>query len=246
MNLKKYSGFRFLFWFLVFGGLFGWWGFVSMQNQVIEFYEEPVQPIIYDTKNDDSIQKYLGKWIYLSDLNYVPQDLVSIDSDFTANNARKFIMKKEAAQHFADLARHFWSHYKWDRLFITSAYRSASFQSYLIKKWCSRSRCAEVGASEHQLWLAIDIGVMTKNWRYIPLTKTSPYYQWLVENWADWWFHNTYQKWIDIDGQMEEAWHRRYLWVSLAQNLRDNNQTFSERYALQQTPDYLILDDNLL
>jgi hypothetical protein len=32
-----------------------------MQNQVIEFYEEPVQPIIYDTKNDDSIQKYLGK-----------------------------------------------------------------------------------------------------------------------------------------------------------------------------------------
>lgn len=246
MNLKKYSVFRFLIWLLVFGGVFGWWGFVSMQNQVIEFYEEPVEIVTYDTKNDNSIQKYLGKWIYLSDLNYIPQDLVSIDSDFTANNARKFIMKKEAAQHFADLAWHFWSYHKWDKLFITSAYRSATFQKSLLKKWCSRTRCAEAWASEHQLWLAIDIGVMTKNWRYIPLTKTSPYYLWLVENWADRWFHNTYQKGIDIDGQMEEAWHRRYLWVSLAQNLRDNNQTFSERYALQQIPEYLILDDKLL
>jgi len=32
-----------------------------MQNQVIEFYEEPVEIVTYDTKNDNSIQKYLGK-----------------------------------------------------------------------------------------------------------------------------------------------------------------------------------------
>lgn len=246
MNLKKYCSFRFFVLFLIFGGLFGWWGFVSMQNQVIEFYEEPNQILFYDSKSDDSIQKYLGNWNYLFNPNYVPQDLILIDSDFTANSSRKFLMRKEAAQHFANMAWFFWNDHKWDRLFITSTYRSAKFQESLLKKGCSRNRCAEVWASEHQLWLAIDLGVMTKNWKYVPLTKNSHYYKRLVEKWVDWWFHNTYQKWIDIDGQMEEPWHRRFLWVDLAKNLRDNKQTFSERYAFQQIPDYLILDSNLL
>lgn len=246
MSIIKYSGFRFLFWFLIFGGVFGWWGFVSMQNQVIEFYEEPVDSIKYDTQKDDSFQKYLGNWIYLSNSNYNPSDLTFIDSDFTANNARKFMMRSDAAKHFANMAWFFWNDHKWDRLLITSTYRSAKFQQSLLKNGCSRNRCAEAWASEHQLWLAIDLGVVTKNWKYIALTKTSPYYKWLVEKWADWGFHNTYQKGIDIDGQMEEPWHWRFLWVDLAKTLRDNNQTFSERYVLQQTPDYLILDANLL
>ncbi len=246
MNIIKYSGFRFLFWFLILGFAFGWWGFVSMQNQVIEFYEDPVEAIQYDTKKDDSLQKYLGNWVYLLDSNYIPLDLLAIDSDFTANNAGKFLLRKEAAQHFANMAWFFWNDHKWDRLFITSTYRSAKFQESLLKKGCSRARCAEAWASEHQLGLAIDLAVMTKNWKYVALTKTSPYYKWLVEKWADWGFHNTYQRGIDIDGQMEEPWHWRFLWVHLAQNLRDNEQSFYERYATQQTPDYLILDANLL
>lgn len=217
-----------------------------MQNQVIEFYEEPFQVISYDTKEDYSYQKYLWNWCYLLNYNYIPSDLIPIDSDFTANNSRNFLLRNEAAQSFANMAWSFWNDHKWDRLYINSAYRSGKFQESLIKKWCSRNRCAEVWTSEHQLWLAIDIGIMTKKWKYVPLTKTSHYYQWFIENWANWGFHNSYQKWIEIDWQMEEPWHRRYLWIDLAQNLCYNNQTFSERYAFQQTPDYLILDTNLL
>jgi hypothetical protein len=44
--------------------------------------------------------------------NYVPQDLISIDSDFTANSSRKFLMRKEAAQHFANMAWFFWNDHK--------------------------------------------------------------------------------------------------------------------------------------
>jgi hypothetical protein len=35
--------------------------------------------------------------------------LVSIQSDFTANNSRRFFLRKEAAENFADLAWHFWN-----------------------------------------------------------------------------------------------------------------------------------------
>lgn len=240
MNISTYSRFRLLFWWLFLSGVFGWGGFVAMQDQVIEFYEEPSN-ISYDTFSDVSFQKYLGKWSFLGDASYVPLDLVAIDSDFTANNARRFLMREEAAKQFADLAWHFRNDHKWDKLFITSTYRSAKFQESLLKKWCSRTKCAEVGSSEHQLWLAIDLGVMTKKGKYVALAQWSPYYQWLLENWADRWFHNTYQKWVDIDWQMQEWRHRRYLWTELAQILRDNDQTFAEWYAFQNNQEYLSL-----
>lgn len=246
MNIGKYSGFRLLFWSVVLGGVFGWGGFVAMQDQVIEFYEQEIEkPLVYNTLEDSSFQKYLGNGQVLVDDTYVPIDLVSIDSDFTANNARKFSLRKEAAQSFADLAWHFWNDNNWDRLLITSTYRSAKFQESLLKKWCSRAKCAEVGSSEHQLWLAIDLGIMTKKWKYIALVKWSTYYEWLVTKWANWWFHNTYQKWIDIDGQMEEGRHRRYLWKDLAQLLRDNNQSFAEWFVLQKNTEYLSLNADL-
>lgn len=247
MNIVKYSGFRLLFWSLVLGGVFGWGWFVAMQDQVIEFYEqEPNYLSIYNTKEDASLQKYLGNGQLLIDSTYVPTDLVAIDSDFTVNKSSKFLLRKESAEKFADLAWHFWNENKWDRLLITSTYRSAKFQESLLKKGCSRAKCAEVWSSEHQLGLAIDLGVMTKKGKYVALTKWNIYHQWLVKNGADRWFHNTYQKWIDIDGQMEEGRHRRYLWADLAQILRDNNQSFAEWYTVQQMPEYLILDDYLL
>jgi len=214
-----------------------------MQDQVIEFYEKDP---VYDTTSDISFQKYLGNWNILIDYSYIPSDLVNIDSDFTANNSKKFIMREVAAKNFADLAWHFWNENKWDRLFVTSTYRSAKFQELLLRKWCSRAKCAEAWSSEHQLGLAIDLGVMTKNGKYIALSKWNKYYQWLVDRWAEFGFHNTYQKWIDIDWQMEEWRHRRYLWSDLAKNLRDVNQSFAEWYDFTKTPDYLVLDNKLL
>jgi LAS superfamily LD-carboxypeptidase LdcB len=43
-------------------------------------------------------------------------------------------------------------------------------------------------------------------------------------------FHNTYQKWVKVDWYEIEPWHWRYLWISLAKKLYDENITFAEYY----------------
>lgn len=187
----------------------------------------------YDFWSDASFQKYVGNGSALQDFSYVPIDLSPINSSFTANLSSKFSLRKDAGTAFADLARHFRNATNGDKLFITSAYRSSSLQDSLLKKWCSRTKCALVWSSEHQLWLAIDLGVITKQGKYIPFTKGNKYYTWMSENASNWWFHNTYQKGIDVDGQMEEWRHWRYLWEDFAVQLYENNLTLAERYAIQ-------------
>jgi LAS superfamily LD-carboxypeptidase LdcB len=215
-----------------------------MQNQVIGFLEQamPIQQS-YDTQEDVSYQKYLCNGNVLANPQYKPSDLVQINSAFTANNSKKFYLREIAAQQFADLARNFRNENKGAKVFITSAYRSAKYQETLLKNWCSRAKCAKAGASEHQLWLAIDLAVLTPSGKYIALKKGNPYYERLYTRGADRWFHNTYQKWVEVDGQIEEWRHRRFVGTELAQTLRDTNQTFAERYneqsTLEQIPDYL-------
>jgi hypothetical protein len=61
----------------------------------------------FDFDSDDSFQKYLDADRPFLDTSYIPNDLVNIESDFTANNSRAFKLRQEAATQFADMARHF-------------------------------------------------------------------------------------------------------------------------------------------
>ena len=88
----------------------------------------------FDFDSDDSFQKYLSVEYPFGDTDYVPKDLVSITSNFTANDVRKFKLREEASIQFADMAWHFRDAFKGDRLAITSAYRSVGFQDYLVKQ----------------------------------------------------------------------------------------------------------------
>ncbi len=187
----------------------------------------------FDFASDDSYQRYLSSDNPFQNLNYIPTDLVVIDSDFTANNSRAFQLRQEAATQFADMARHFRHAFSGDRLYISSAYRSKSFQDYLIKQWCASTKCAQVGTSEHQAWLALDLKVITKwgKWYSLDLNgKPNKYYDRLKTNAANFGFHNTYQKGVDVDGKIAEWRNRRYLWTELATILSVNNQTFAEYY----------------
>ncbi|MBR4567650.1 D-alanyl-D-alanine carboxypeptidase family protein [bacterium] len=58
--------------------------------------------------------------------------------------------------------------------------------------------------------------------------------QWLQDNAYKWGFHNTYQKGIEIDGQMVEPWHRRYVGDELAEELYEKNLSLAERYNLEK------------
>jgi D-alanyl-D-alanine carboxypeptidase len=188
----------------------------------------------FDFQNDDSFQKYLGTSATLIDPNYKPADLGAIDSDFTANNSKRYSLRAEAAIQFADMARHFRKENKWSKIRINSAYRSSDFQESLLKRWCNPARCAKVGSSEHQLGLAIDIGVLS-NGKSISLAKTTKAYQWFANNAHKFGFQNTYQKGIEVDGQMEEGRHRRYVGTGLATTLKDQNITLAEYYRLQSS-----------
>jgi len=185
-----------------------------------------VEERTYDTNSDDSYQRFLDKDHFFSDVSYEPNDLKVIESDFTANNSRNFLLREEVWVQFADMAWHFQNDFQWKRrLSINTAYRSYEHQSYLMRSYCVWRywQCALPGASEHQAWLALDLWVNNRSLDNASLA-------WLQENAYKWWFHNTYQKGIEVDWQVAEPRHWRYVGVELAKELYEKNQTLAEWY----------------
>lgn len=186
----------------------------------------------FDFESDDSLQKFLHDDHPFNDSAYIPTDLLPITSNFTANASKAFKLREEAGVQFADMAWHFWNAFSGDRLYIVSAYRGSSFQAFLIRQWCSLLKCAKVGTSEHQAGLAVDLKVISKWGKayWLDVAYPNTYYDRLKNNAHRFWFHNTYQKWVEIDGKIAEWRHWRYLWTELATILYDNDQTFAEYY----------------
>lgn len=183
----------------------------------------------FDFFNDASYQKFLDNTHTLS-ASYRPSDIVSIHSDFTANDASRFQLRQEAATKFAEMAWSFANAFDFkSRLSLTSAYRSSNYQKQLAAN-CSTERCASVGTSEHEAGLAVDLGVNGGN----ILSKDRKYYQRMQDNAHLYGFHNTYQKGVEIDGKIVEPRHWRYVGVTLATYLHDSGQTLAEYfYSLQ-------------
>lgn len=182
------------------------------------------QPV-FDFYSDTSIQKFLDDQHWLSS-GYDASDIVQIRSDFTTNDPSKFYLREEAADAFAWLAWAFSSAFDYKaRLTINSARRSQGFQRKLLAN-CEPWRCAKPWTSEHEAWLALDLWV---NWWNIKAWSWR-YYDWLYNNAHLYWFHNTYQKGIDIDWKIIEPWHRRYVWAELATLLYNNQQTLAEYF----------------
>lgn len=178
-----------------------------------------------DFFDDYSFQKFLDDNHTLSKW-YNPDDVVKIESDFTYNNSRNFYLREEAAIAFADMARAFSNAFDFKaKLSINSARRSPEYQKKLSAS-CSNWRCAKPWTSEHEAWLALDIWV---NWWNIK-SWNGKYYQWLYDNAHLYGFHNTYQKWIEVDWKIVEAWHWRYVGKDLATTLHENNQTIAEYF----------------
>jgi len=205
----------------------------AIERTVVGDFALPHMVASFDFDNDDSLQKFLSTYHPFLDTSYVPADLLPITSSFTANDVRKFKLREEAGIAFADMAWHFRDAFDGDKLAVTSAYRSKWYQDYLVKQWCSANACAQAGTSEHQAWLAVDLKVVGKwgRWCSLDVTeKTNKYYDWLKDNAAKFGFHNTYQKWVAVDGKIVEWRHRRYLWVELATLLAEKNQTLAEYY----------------
>ena len=201
-------------------------------NPISWFYEQKSKEEIekeiiskMDFYSDDSFQKFLDDKHPLS-WNYEANDIVKINSDFTSNKSSNFMLRKKVAEMFEWMARAFSNEFWFKaKLTINSARRSQKLQRQLISN-CSVWRCAKPWTSEHEAWLALDLwvnGWNIKAWGW-------KYYQRLVDNAHKYGFHNSYQKWMAVDGKIVEPRHWRYVWVELATYLHDHNQTFAEYF----------------
>ena len=178
-----------------------------------------------DFYSDNSFQKFLDDYHPLS-ANYSANDIVKINSDFTFNKSSNFSLRKEAAEMFEWMAWAFSNAFGFKaKLTINSARRSPTFQRQLASS-CSVWRCAKPWTSEHEAGLALDLWVNGWNIK----AWSGKYYQWLVDNAHKYGFHNTYQRWIDVDGKIVEPRHWRYVWVELATILHDNDKSFAEYF----------------
>ena len=145
-----------------------------VDHEIVPIFWVVSQISIFDFDSDDSFQKYLNTDHPFYDSSYIPTDLIPINSNFTANNSKVFKLRQEASIQFADMAWHFRNAFSGDRLYISSAYRSMWLQDYLIKQWCALIKCAQVGTSEHQAGLALDLKVISRWGKWYSLDLAYP------------------------------------------------------------------------
>ena len=201
-------------------------------NPVSGFYEQRTKEEIEKEKvakmdfySDSSFQKFLDDKHPLSS-NYEANDITKINSDFTSNKSSDFKLRKKAAEMFEWMAWAFSNAFEFKaRLTINSAWRSQKYQRQLASN-CSAWRCAKPWTSEHEAGLALDLWVNGWNIK----AWSGKYYQWLVDNAYKYGFHNSYQKWIEVDWKIVEPWHWRYVGVELATILHEHKQTFAEYF----------------
>ena len=205
-------------------------GLQRIYNPIHKIYEQKSEEEVeqewiehVDYYSDESVRKFLDDNHPLS-TNYEAQDTRKIISDFITNKSSSFYLRNEAAEAFELMAWSFSNAFDFKaKLTINSARRSQAYQRKLASS-CSTARCAKPWTSEHEAWLALDLWVNGWNIR----AWSGKYYQWLIDNAHLYGFHNSYQKWIGIDGKMVEPRHWRYVWVRLATILHDRWQTFAE------------------
>lgn len=187
---------------------------------------------LIDMISDNSITKFVNNKVSFNNLSYIPKDLVSISSKYVLDIKWNSRLRTEANLALQNLAWDFYSHF-WEKIVIVSAYRSYQYQVWIKAGWCSDLFCSKAWFSEHQTWLALDFWEASSETSFLKNKKLFQYFNWMKKNAYKYWFNNSYQKWYEIDGYNVEPWHWRYLWISLAQELFDSNQTFSQFYHIK-------------
>ncbi|MDR2189977.1 MAG: M15 family metallopeptidase [Candidatus Peribacteria bacterium] len=175
---------------------------------------------------DDNVEKYVGKGVPLSDMQYVPVNLVELERSQTLHIQGERLLRKEAYEQLVQLSLAFYEQFQ-QPLMVISAYRSYQYQKQQIAESCKVSGyCAREGESEHQLGLAVDLREATNEATF--LAQYQQYYDWLMANAHLYGFHQSYQKGKATDGYAIEPWHWRYLGKELAKQLWEQQMTFSE------------------
>lgn len=184
----------------------------------------------FDLDSDDSLQKFVTSTKSFNDKWYIPKNLEKISSEFIFDTKWwNQTLRKEANEALQKMWEKFFED-KNEKIKVVSAYRSYNYQVWIKSRWCPDSLCAKAWFSEHQTWLVVDLWSASSESVWKNDKTLQDYFSWLKQNAHNFGFHNTYQRWIKIDGYVVEPWHWRYLWVKLATYLKENNLTIAEYY----------------
>jgi len=86
----------------------------------------------YDIDSENSYQKYISDKTRVS-IQYVPEDLELIKSDFITNKASTSLLRNNANNALYLLSNDFYTEFG-KKLYLFSAYRSSSYQKYLVSQ----------------------------------------------------------------------------------------------------------------
>lgn len=227
---------------------------------VVEFEhtEETVEITDHETveldRDPESITVLVNKELSLPD-DYVPKDLVVPNTKFSITYYdEKKLMRKEAAEALEELF--IAAEQEGYTLYGISAYRSYKrqydiFTNNIKKKGFDHTLkySAKPGYSEHQTGLAIDVSVKSiKNLLDSSFSNT-PEGMWLDNNAHLYGYIIRYpENKTSITGYSYEPWHIRYVGVSLATYLYDNDLVLEEYYSFEPNIDFKneIRYDNLM
>ena len=202
----------------------------NQKNTLRDFILKNRQIKKSDMNTDPSITKFVNNTVPFTEISYIPENLENVSSEFVYD-AKWWAsqLRQEANLALQDMSKAYYETFS-KKITVVSAYRSYAYQAWIKSRGCPDNLCAKAGYSEHQSWLWVDFWSASSEsvWKNNQVLWKN--YQWLMENAHLYGFHNTYQKWLEVDWYEIEPWHWRYLWEPLATYLKDNDMTFAEFY----------------
>lgn len=197
------------------------------------FFQANIIEPSFDFQTDSSITKFI--WINntINNIEYIPQELELVTNDnYNFLVASKdCYLRKDIVDQLNNVWYKFWKKFTTKKvkvfLYLNSCYRNYDSQNKLFNNNILSNKVAKPWYSEHQLGLAVDINVWV-NWAVYNLNNDHLFF--LNEIMHKYWFHQTYQKWLDIDWYIQEPWHWRFLGKDLAKVLYENWLSFIEYY----------------
>lgn len=189
-----------------------------------EDYSDPL--IIRDFSTDMLVNKHRS----LTE-DYEPDDLVSIDSEYAADDTQAgariavnaFIsMYNDAKKDDLDLVINSSYRSYQDQVDLCDTYRELYGENYV------QNYVAQPGFSEHQTGLSFDIGSRNSN-----IFAESDEYIWVQENAHQYGFIQRFPEGYEaITGFRAEPWHYRYVGKKIATYIYEHNISFEEYYAI--------------
>ena len=183
-----------------------------------------------DLETDNSLTKFVNSKVHYKDVWFIPENLVPVSSKYVIDSKWWYIkVKKILKENLIKLSEQFHRDTN-NNIVIVSWYRSYAYQKGIKDRGCPDNLCAKAGYSEHQSGLAIDIYSASSERNWANNNNLKKHFSWFKDNAHKYGFHNTYQKWLKIDGYEVEPWHWRYVWEKFARYLYENKITIAEFY----------------